>query len=92
MHIIEVTTCTPDGQHLHTVTDTGLGNHHDAQHRAYELAAAVTIDLYAQDPCTSHAHLITINDQPHTVIATRSDNTNRINLLATLAELTQRHT
>lgn len=90
MHTIEVATCTPDGQHLHTAADTAFGDHHDAQHRAYELAAAATIDLHAQDPGTSHVHLIAINGQPHTVIVARSDDTNRINLLATLAELAQR--
>ena len=37
MHIIEIATCTPDGQHLHSITDTTLGDHHHAQHRAYEV-------------------------------------------------------
>lgn len=92
MHIIEIATCTPDGQHLHSITDTTLGDHLDAQHRAYELAAAVTIDLHAQDPCTAHAHLIAINGQCWTVIATRSGTAGRTDLLATLADLTGRHT
>lgn len=87
MHTIAITTCTPHGHHLASAADTALGNEHDALHRAYELAADTTIDLHAQDPSTSHVHLIAINDTPHTVIPSHSDNTNRTDLLATLHEL-----
>lgn len=92
MHIIEIATCAPGGQHLHSITDTTLGDHHHAQHRAYELAASVTIDLHAQDPCTAHAHLIAINGEARNVIGTRTGVAGRTDLLATLAEFTSRHT
>lgn len=91
MHTIVVTTCTTGGQLLASAADTALGNEHDALHRAYALAATITIDLHGQDPNTSHVHLIAINDSPQTVIPSRSDDKNRTDLLATLHQLQRRY-
>lgn len=91
MHTIAITTCTPHGHHLASAADAALGNEHDALHRAYALAAAITIDLHAQDPNTAHVHLIAINSAPQAVIPSRSDDNNRTDLLATLHELHHRH-
>lgn len=87
MHTIAVTTCTADGQILATAADTALGDDHDALHRACARAAAITIDLHAQDRSTAHVHFIAINDTPHAVIPSRSDDKQRTDLLATLHEL-----
>lgn len=92
MHIIEVTTCTPDGHHLHTATEASLATSRHALARAAELAATVTVDLHAQDPHAQHVHLIALNGDPVAVVPARASRAGRTHLLATLANLSQLHT
>lgn len=92
MHTIAVTTCTPHGHQLAAETDTGLGDHHDALHRAYALATKITIDLHADDPHTAYVHLISINDEPWSVVTSRTGANGRTDLFAVLDDLDHRTT
>ncbi len=84
MHIVTITTTTPHGEVLNLDAITTAGTDTDALDQAAHLAANTSVALHAEDPYQHHAHLISINDEPHTVIPPRVTATGRTDLLATM--------